>query len=191
MDAEEEAALVRRVAEGDRTAFHSLVLRHQRALSGFARRMLFDADAADDVVQETLLRLWTRAESYDPTAARLTTWLHRVARNLCVDMQRRGARVSPLPEGWDGSDGQSDGRGDSRQDSDGPDAALAAADRAQRIQIALAGLPERQRSALLLCHYQGLSNRQAAEVLGLGVEALESLLSRARRRLRQDMESEL
>ena len=195
MDAEEEAALVRRVAEGDRTAFHSLVLRHQRALSGFARRMLFDADAADDVVQETLLRLWTRAESYDPKAARLTTWLHRVARNLCVDMQRRGARVSPLPEGWDGSGGQSedqgDARGDGRQESHGPEAALAAADRAKRIQIALAGLPERQRSALLLCHYQGLSNRQAADVLGLGVEALESLLSRARRRLRQDMESEL
>jgi RNA polymerase sigma-70 factor (ECF subfamily) len=191
VDAEEEAALVRRVADGDRTAFHSLVLRHQRPLSGYARRMLLNTDAADDVVQETLLRLWSRADRYDPKAARLTTWLHRVAHNLCVDMQRRSARVLPLPEGWDGSDGQSDSMSDGRHDSHGPEAALAAENRAHRIRAAIATLPERQRSALLLCHYQGMSNRQAAEVLGVGVEALESLLSRARRRLRQDMESEL
>lgn len=187
MDAEEEAALVRRVADGDRTAFHSLVLRHQRPLSAFARRMLLNSEAADDVVQETLLRLWTRADRYDPKAARLTTWLHRVAHNLCVDMQRRNARTSPLPEDWDESDGESEGRNHIH----GPEAALAADDRARRVRVAIAALPERQRSALLMCHYQGLSNRQAAEVLEVGVEALESLLSRARRRLRQAMESEL
>ena len=186
VDAEEEAALVRRVADGDRMAFHRLVLCHQRPLSAYARRMLLNPEAADDVVQETLLRLWTRADRFDAAAARLTTWLHRIAHNLCIDARRRDVRTVPLEE-----DGDRLGEWSAGNSESGPETVQAQLERSRRIREALEKLPERQRSALLLCHYQGLSNREAAQVMEVGVEALESLLSRARRRLREDMESEL
>lgn len=178
MERDEEAALVRAVAGGDRAAFRRLVETHQRPLSAFARRMLRDAEQADDIVQETLLRLWLRATSFDPRAARLTTWLHNIAHNLCVDSLRRGSRAAALD----------------RDDAAVPlDAADPMADeetrrRAARVRDAIAGLPERQRSALLLCHYQGLSNRDAAQILDVSVDALESLLARGRRRLRRELE---
>jgi RNA polymerase sigma-70 factor (ECF subfamily) len=171
---------VRRVAGGDRVAFRQLVDVHQRPLSAFARRMLGDSAAADDIVQETLLRLWTRADRFDASVARLTTWLHNIARNLCVDSLRRGSRSQALATEVVEDDGGA-----------GPEQDEVARRRAARVRDALASLPERQRSALLLCHYQGLSNRDAAQLLGVGVEALESLLARARRRLRRELEAEL
>jgi RNA polymerase sigma-70 factor (ECF subfamily) len=176
VEADEEAELVHRVAAGDRVAFHRLVTSHQRPLSAYARRMVASPQDADDIVQETLLRLWTRADRFDATAARLTTWLHRVAHNLCIDAQRRSGRLQPLEAGEETAGHAS------------PEAEGEQTERQQWLQQALARLPERQRSALLLCHYQGLSNREAGEVLGVGVEALESLLSRARRQLRREAE---
>jgi RNA polymerase sigma-70 factor (ECF subfamily) len=176
MDAQEEGALVRRVAGGDREAFRRLLVLHQRPLSAYARRMLGDADLADDMVQETFLRLWARAGRFDPGAARLTTWLHRICHNLCVDSRRRNVRQVTLD---DPPELASEG---------GPQMLQEQADLALRVQRALAALPERQRSALLLCHYQGLSNREAAQILDSSVEALESLLARGRRRLKQELE---
>ena len=169
-----------RVARGDRDAFGMLVREHQVPLQAFAQRMLGDAAQAEDVVQETLLRLWSRAGSYRPEKARLTTWLHNIANNLCIDRFRAAARTSFMeaPE-----DVQDDGSGD-------PEAGEAARQQGSRIRRALAALPERQRSALLLCHYQGLSNRDAALVLGVSVDALESLLARGRRALRQQLDED-
>ena len=179
MDVTEERELVRRVADGDREAFAQLVHLHQRPLSAYARRMLFQSDIADDIVQETMLRLWTKADRYDADAARLTTWLHRIAHNLCVDLQRRGVRHTVLDENWDEAEVQ-----------DSPEVDSLRQQQSLRVQAALAELPQRQRCALVLCHYQGLSNRDAAMILDVGVEAIESLLSRARRRLRQELEDE-
>ncbi|MHA7815988.1 MAG: RNA polymerase sigma factor [Pseudohaliea sp.] len=176
--ASEEAALVARVAAGDEHAYRALLGTHLGPLNRYARRMLGDRDEADDVTQEVFVRLWTDAHRYRPEAARLTTWLHRIAHNLCVDWQRRRGRVSPagdaLPEG----------------EAPGPDGTLAGAERVRRVRAAVAALPERQRSALLLCHYQGLGNRETAEIVGVSVEALESLLARARRTLRRALEDE-
>lgn len=175
MDADVEAELVQGVVNGDRGAFRELVLLHQRPLLAYARRMLNGADAGDDIVQETLLRLWSSAGRYDPGSARLTTWLHRIAHNLCIDWVRRNARVVPMDDDWDVADdsGPAELHEQQRQSLD--------------IRSALDALPERQRAALLLCHYQGLSNRDAAVVLEVSVDALESLLSRARRRLRESV----
>lgn len=176
MDAEEESALVRRVADGDREAFRGLLVLHQRPLSAYARRMLGDADLADDMVQETFLRLWAGAGRFDPRAARLTTWLHRICHNLCIDSRRRGVRQVTLEDPPEPAS------------QSGPQMLQERAERALQVQYALAVLPERQRSALLLCHYQGLSNREAAQILDSSVEALESLLARGRRRLKQELE---
>lgn len=178
MEPGDESALVRRVASGDRAAFRQLVDAFQRPLSAYCRRMLQDSHAADDVVQETFLRLWTRASRYDPAAARLGTWLHRIAHNLSIDLIR--TRTRDLA----GSAMQAEA------DCEGPERLEAAQQRAAAVRRAIASLPERQRSALLLCHYQGLSNRDAAAILEVSVDALESLLARARRQLRRELEVE-
>lgn len=174
---EDEAALVAAVAGGDETAFRQLLARHGAAISRFTRRMLANADDADDLAQEVFLRLWTEAHRYRPEAARLSTWLHRIAHNLCVDWRRKHARViaagDALPEDGDAAD---------------PAAAMAGEARARRVRESVAALPARQRDALLLTHYQGLANRDVAAILGVSVDALESLLARARRQLRAAME---
>lgn len=177
MDRQEEAALVRRVALGDRAAFASLVEAHQRPLSAYARRMLGEASGADDIVQEVLLRLWTRADRFDSKTARLTTWLHNIAHNLCIDSFRKQSRISYTDE-----------ESEFESLADSPETNQEAIESGERVRVALGILPERQRSALLLCHYQGLSNRDAATILDVSVDALESLLARARRRLKKELE---
>lgn len=181
MDRQEEAALVRRVALGDRAAFASLVEAHQRPLSAYARRMLGEASGADDIVQETFLRLWTRADRFDSKTARLTTWLHNIAHNLCIDSFRKQSRISYTNE-------DSEFEAAVVPDVNSPEVDQEAEQSGERVRVALGILPERQRSALLLCHYQGLSNRDAASILDVSVDALESLLARARRRLKKELE---
>lgn len=176
MDREREARLVQQVADGDRAAFGVLLNAHQQPLVRFTRRILGDYGVADEIVQETFVRLWTRAGSFNSANARLTTWLHSVAHNLCIDSFRRNSRLEFTDD-------------DARLELSavGPDNDLEAAQKGQRVRVAMQKLPERQRSALVMCHYQGLSNREAAEVLGVSVDALESLLARARRYLKKEL----
>lgn len=175
MQADEESALVRRVAQGDRDAFRTLVQCHQGPLGAYAQRMLDDRGRAEDVVQETLLRLWSQARRFRSERARLTTWLHNIAHNLCIDELRRESRQRPEAV-----------RDDAPADIASPGDVRDGERREVLLRQAISALPERQRSALVLCHYQGLSNRQAAEILGVRVEALESLLARARRTLKKE-----
>ena len=94
-----DAELVERIAKGDERAFCELMRRHQDAVYGFALRFLGDAQEAEDVAQETFLRLYRMAETYRPEAA-LRTFLLRVTRNLCIDMYRkkRPELMDELPE---------------------------------------------------------------------------------------------
>lgn len=170
---------MRRVAGGDRAAFRQLMERHQRPIAAYAQRMLGDVSLAEDVAQETFLRLWSRAGRFRPESARLTTWLHNIAHNLCIDRYRSASRSGLVAEPGEPVDSRAD-----------PETLHGAAQAGDRVREALAQLPERQRSALLLCHYQGLSNRDAAQVLDVSVDALESLLARARRALRKQLELE-
>ncbi len=164
---------MRALAAGDPGASETLVARHLARLVAFADRMLGDAAEAEDVAQETFTRLWQTAGRWEPGRARVSTWLHRVASNLCIDRLRR--------------------RRDERADDDtaaadpalGPAAAVGRAELGAHVRAALAALPERQRLAVTLCHYQGLRQDEAAEVLGVSVEALESLLARGRRGMRE------
>ena len=176
MERDTETDLVRRGANGDRGAFRVLVEKHQRPLGAYARRMLSDPHLAEDVVQETFLRLWSQAARYDSGAARLTTWLHNIAHNLCIDSFRKRSRMSFTDD-------------ESRFEAAGASLEQEQQERQQgdRVSSALARLAERQRSAILLCHYQGLSNREAARVLDVSVDALESLLARGRRALKKEL----
>jgi RNA polymerase sigma-70 factor (ECF subfamily) len=167
----DDESLTLRVGAGDRDAFRELMDRHLGRIVAFAGRTLHDRAAAEDVAQETFLRLWTHASRWRPTA-RLTAWLHRVAMNLCLDRLAR-ARDAALDDVAEPRD-------------PGPPvmAQLHAQEVGRKVNAALAGLPAQQRIAITLCHYQGLSNAEAADVLGVSIEALESLLARGRRTLR-------
>jgi len=169
-----EALQVRAVAGGDRDAFAALCRRHAPVLHRFATRMLGEPADAEDVVQETLLRFWREAGRFDGSRARLSTWLHRCTYNACVDQLRRRGRHTPP---------------DADTEAPSPEELTLASDRGRTVQRALAALPERQRTALLLCHYQRLPQAEAAAVMDLSLNALESLLSRARRRLRGDLQA--
>lgn len=173
-----DEALMLRVGAGDRAACRTMVDRHLAPVTALARRMLGNPADAEDVAQEVFLRVWTAARRWRPGPARVTTWLHRVTLNLCLDRLRKKPEL-PLEDVAEPPDPR-------------PDAAegIARDETARLVAAALASLPERQRAAITLCHHQGLSNIEAAEVLGVTVEALESLLARGRRALRQKLQAE-
>ncbi len=164
-----------RVQSQDREAFAVLVERHLDAIHAFNFRMTQDAESAADIAQETFLRVWSKASSWRPGRVKFTTWLHRIARNLCIDAHRRQRPTEDADVDTMASDARS------------PDQAPADMELDGALRRALSALPERQRTAIVLCHRQGMSNRDAAQVLGVSVDALESLLSRARRSLRKTL----
>lgn len=167
-----------RAGRGDPAAAQALVARKLPRVLNLAHRMLGDLQAAEDVAQESMLRAWRQAASWTPGRARFDTWLHRVALNLCYDrLRRRRETVMAEPP-------------DTPDPSPSADATLISRDTAMRVQAALADLPDRQREAIVLCHFQELSNLEAAELMDVSVEALESLLARGRRGLRARLAGE-
>jgi RNA polymerase sigma-70 factor (ECF subfamily) len=174
MEPDDDAQLVLRVGDGEVAAYRELVQRYAPKLLRFAARLLKDDIEAEDVVQETCLRLWQHARDYSPKA-RVTTWLHRIAHNLAVDRLRARGRLKPLPEE------------DAMPESARQPKLLDEKRRAILLEQALAELPERQAAALVLVHLHGLTGAEASEVLGVGAEALESLLARGRRALKAEL----
>lgn len=171
--ADPDDALLARVAAGEPGAAPALVAAKLPRVLALAGRVLGDPAEAEDVAQDAFERVWRQAGRWRPGGAKFDTWLHRVTLNLCYDRLRR-RRETPMADPPERPD-----------PAPGPDRGLFAIDAGQRVATALAALPPRQRDAVVLCHYQELGNIEASEVLGVTVEALESLLSRARRRLRE------
>jgi RNA polymerase sigma-70 factor (ECF subfamily) len=168
-----DQALARAIAGGERTAFAALVDRESPRLLRFARSLLGEPAEAEDVVQEAFLALWQAAPGWQPDAL-LTTWLHRVCYTRSVDRLRRRHAFADIEDLEDRSD----------PEMTEPDSAIAARERVQSLHQALAQLPPRQRTAIALFHLQEFSQREAAAVMGVSEDALESLLARGRRRMR-------
>ncbi|MGA9658258.1 MAG: RNA polymerase sigma factor [Asticcacaulis sp.] len=173
---ESDEHLLERIASGDMAAVSMLVSRKLPKLLSLGRRMLNDAAEAEDVAQETLVRTWKQAGNWVPGRAQIDTWMHRVALNLCYDrLRKRRNTVSP----------------DDVQlvdDRLSPPAHIEQNETASALRRALAHLPERQRTAITLQYFQEMSNIEAAHVMDISVEALESLLARGRRGLRNLMQ---
>jgi RNA polymerase sigma-70 factor (ECF subfamily) len=169
----DDATLVFLTGAGSVAAFGVLVNRHSATLYRVAMRMLGDSHEAEDVVQDCFARLWQHAAGWTPSGAGLVGWLHRITLNLCFDRKRRfRVIVTPdLPEMID--------------EAPLADQMIEAEQAHAEMADALAALPERYRAALVLCYIQGFSNAAAADMLGLHIKAMESLLHRARRALRE------
>jgi RNA polymerase sigma-70 factor (ECF subfamily) len=170
-----DEALMVLYANGDRHAALALTRRITPRVLAYAARLLSgDRAEAEDVAQETMLRLWKVAPQWRQGETRVTTWAYRVATNLCIDRQRaRGRRrqtaLEDAPEVADASP-NAEGR-------------LQEAGRMQALEAALAGLPDRQRQAVVLRHLEGMTNPEIAAIMEIGVEAVESLTARGKRAL--------
>lgn len=177
-DRDTDDRLIRRVATGDTTAWPLLVERHLAAIVAHAWYFLHDSAEAEDVAQESFVRLMAKSRDWAPGGPKLRTWLYRVASNLCIDRQRARRTVS-----LDAMEESGPRLVDDRM----PDGDL---DHRRLVRRALDRLPEKQRLAMILIYYQGFTNREAAELMESSVEAVESLLARARRTLRRELDSE-
>jgi RNA polymerase sigma factor (sigma-70 family) len=173
-EASDEALMVL-YANGDRHAALALTQRVTPRVLAYASRLLSgDRAEAEDVAQETMLRLWKVAPQWRQGDTKVTTWAYRVATNLCIDRQR--VRVRKRHVALDDSPDVADGAPmaeDQLQD----------AGRMAALEAALAELPDRQRQAVVLRHLEGMTNPEIAAIMEIGVEAVESLTARGKRAL--------
>lgn len=174
-----DALLLARLAGGDQAAARALT---DQLLPGALRqawRMLGDRAEAEDVAQDAMLRLWQKAGDWRAGEARVSTWLYRVVHNLCIDRVRRRrptVAVEDVPEPVD------------------PEPSvlvrMARSETGRAVAAAITELPPRQRQAIVLRHFEGWSNPRIGEALDCSVEAVESLLARARRALAAQLNDE-
>ena len=169
----DDAALLRRIAAGDRRAAEALALRWLPRLYRAALPLLGDPAEAEDVAQEAMLRAWRQAARFDPRRGAAMAWGYRIAVNLAIDRRRAAARrPTTLPEAL----------ADAAPDAE---AALALRQRVTALVAAVAALPARQRAALALAYGHDATGAVAARALHTTPRALEGLLHRARRALRE------
>lgn len=167
--------LMMRVRRGDQMAFSALMRRHLNGVHAYLARLTRSSSDAEDLTQETFLRAWHKAHTYQPGRVKVSTWLHRIGHNLCIDQFRKHREVTNFT------------LTEATSDAFDPLEEQALRETRTRLEAAISKLPENQRAAILLCQVQGFSNAEAAEIMSVNVRALESLLARARRTLRQQV----
>jgi len=182
-----DAALMLRVKKGDRAAFATLVEKYQQPVMNFVRRTLRDEIESEDLAQSVFLQVYKSAPRYVSTA-KFSTWLFTIARNLCLNEIRRRARhpAESLDSSRPESEDQPLQQFEDKSISSPPDTLLQR-ELVEKIDQALADLPENQRTALLLCRQDELSYEEIAEVLDCSLSATKSLIHRGRETLKQKL----
>ena len=173
MSDHDDESLLAAYAAGEPAAARALSQRLGPKAFGHAMRMLGDRAEAEDVAQEALLRLWRAAPGSRAGEAKVSTWLYRVVSNLCIDRMRRRR----------GGFADIDAVAEPQDPAPSAASAMQQASRGQALQAALDSLPERQKQAVVLRHLEGLSNPEIADIMEIGVRAVESLTARGRKAL--------
>lgn len=196
ISAARDAALVRDVVAGSQDALAALYDRHVEAVYAVAARLTNDHQVAEEVVQETFLALWNRAELFDPGVASLAAWLHTIARNRTVDRLRAiGRRPRLVPVSSFRHDDEADGAALERIATAGtvvggadlgrgPEGALDALEVRLAIRDALETMPETERTVILLAYRDELSQVEIAERLGWPLGTVKTRTRRALLHLR-------
>ncbi len=169
--------LVALMVRGDKRAYRVLVERYYRGIIGIARRMGLTSGDAEDAAQDVFVRVWLHREKWRPEGASFKTWLYRVAVNRVIDLKRK-------PQFVDGSDLES-----MPDDAMSPVEQLAQHQEFKRLRSAIKLLSEQQQIAINLFYDRELSNQEAAAIMGVSINAMESLLKRARKRLREELKA--
>jgi len=170
--------LMLRSAAGDRAAFDDLVTRHRERVTALARRYVRAQDDADDVAQEAFVRLYRSRQRYRPDA-KFSTFLYRIVVNLCIELSRKQKRRPSVDAEEADPSGPRSGE---------PERVVLQRDLVGRVKNALQRLPDKQRTAVVLCRYEGRSYREIAEVLGCTEKAVEAMLYRARLTLSAELD---
>lgn len=168
-----DADAMRRVASGDATALSELYERYGRVVYSFAYRLTHDDTLSEECVQDVFVALWRRAADFDPSRAKLTTWLFVVARNRAIELGRQKSRRPEL-------------RDDLEPVGSAPDPSdlVGDADAAQRLAEAVAQLPEDQLEVLRLGYFDGLSHAEIAAMIGIPLGTVKGRMRLALTRLR-------
>ncbi len=170
---DEDKELLDRLAANDEAAFRLLVARHIDRAYAIALRIVESRADAEDVVQDTLLKVWTHRGRWEHGRAKFSTWLYRVVTNRCIDLRRRPRteNVDTVPEVADTK----------------PDATsvIERNEVTSMLEAAMQRLPEQQRVAVILSYHENMSNGEIADVMETTVAAVESLLKRGRQQLRE------
>lgn len=172
----EAEALLARIASGDEAALTRLVAIYGKPVRAFAGRFLGSTAEGEEVAQDVFVAIWRKASTYDPARGAAPAWIWRIARNACIDRQRRRRlrwlvgldELLPLAD-----------------QAPGAERVLDAKDRLGQVRAGMAALPGRQRMALLLAAVGGMDTVAIAGIMGTSRGSVEQLLVRARRALRE------
>lgn len=183
-DFDPDAALMLRVRQGDWVAFTELVDKYKQPVMNLVFRMLRDPIEAEDIAQVVFLQVYKSADRYQ-VASKFSTWLFTIARNLCLnEIRRRSRHPADSLEGSQTDAETAPGPQHEDLKTFSPPEALLQGELEEKLEEALATLPENQRTALLLCRGEELSYEDIAKVLGCSVSATKSLIHRARQTLK-------
>jgi RNA polymerase sigma-70 factor, ECF subfamily len=177
-----------RIAEGDEYAFQILVERHQTSVLNLIYRFIGERTKSEDLAQEVFLRVWQAARTYE-SKAKFTTWLYRIAANLCLNELKSSRRRSWLQFFHVDTNEQGIGEEDFSGEELSPEDQLLSKERSSEITQALQHLPQNQRMALILKRYDDLSYEEIARILGCSVSAVESLMVRAKKNLQEKLKN--
>lgn len=175
----DEDVLVSQAKAGDQAAFEAIVQRYERQIFAFTYRMMGNPDDAHDLTQECFIRAF-RNLGRTNSELNVSAWLHRIASNACLDVLRRRKRIRWLP--WENSKHERLLHG---SPTDDPERVVIAGENTSDVQSILSQMSPRNRLALILREYEGMSTREIGDVMGLSRSAVKSVLFRAREEFRR------